>query len=146
MAYKDKAKKRVADARYFSTLTGFLKALYSAAMRRCRNHVKKNRREIFFNLARDEFFEVFWNQVETLGGIYCAYTGIQMTHKRGKGRIGTNISLDRIDNTKGYTKENIIFCTADFNDLKGSVTIDACQRILDVYKERIGYVEEDDKI
>ena len=146
MAYKDKARKKISDNKYFSTLTGFLKALYSAAVRRCRNNVKKNRKEIPFNLARDDFFAVFWKQVETLGGIYCAYTGTPMTHKRGTGRVGTNISLDRIDNTKGYTKDNITFCTADFNDLKGSVTIDACQRILDVYKERIGYVEEDDQL
>ena len=147
MPYRDRNKKKLADARYFSTLTGYLKALYSAAMRRCRNHKNKKRRKIFFNLTREDFFEVFWNQVETLGGIYCAYTGAPMTHKRGAGkRIKTNISLDRIDNTKGYIKDNIIFCTSDFNDLKGSVTIDACQKIIDVYKERIGYVEEDDQL
>jgi len=146
MPYRDKKKKRESDFRYFSTLTGYLKALYGAAMRRCRNHLKKKRKEIFFDLSREDFFEVFWNQVETLGGIYCVYTGVPMTHKRGKGRIRTNISLDRIDNTRGYTKDNIVFCTAAFNDLKGSVTIAACQKILEVYKERIGYIEEDDQL
>lgn len=146
MPYRDKEKKRKSDFRYFSTLTGYLKALYGAAMRRCRNHVKKNRKAIHFDLSREDFFNVFWTQVETLGGIYCIYTGEPMTHKRGKGRIRSNISLDRLDNTKGYTKDNIVFCTADFNDLKGSVTIVACQRILEVYKERIGYIEEADRL
>lgn len=128
-----------------STLTGYLKELYNSARRR--NKKNANRRiKHHFDLEWIEFTNVFWNQVETLGGIYCAYTGQAMTHKRGTGRLKTNISLDRIDNTKGYTKDNIIFCSIAFNDLKGSVTIDACQKILDVYKERIGYVEEDDKL
>ena len=145
MPYRDKEKKIKAHHRYMSTLTAYLKELYNSAKRRNKKS-RMGRKIHHFDLEWIEFTNVFWNQVETLGGIYCAYTGQAMTHKRGTGRLGTNISLDRIDNTKGYTKDNIIFCTISFNDLKGSVTIDACQRILDVYKERIGYVEEDDKL
>ena len=145
MPYRDKHKKIKAQHRYMSTLTGYLKELYSGAKRRNKKRREK-RKKHHFDLEWVEFTNVFWNQVETLGGIYCAYTGQVMTHKRGIGRLGTNISLDRIDNTKGYTKDNIIFCTTAFNDLKGSVTIDACQKILEVYKKRIGYIEEDDQI
>jgi|TARA_A100001015_G_scaffold123758_1_gene137139 hypothetical protein len=143
--YRDKNKKIRAQHKYMSTLTGYLKELYSSAKRRNKKNANR-RKKHHFDLEWIEFTNVFWNQVETLGGIYCAYTRQTMTHKRGIGRLGTNISLDRIDNTKGYTKDNIIFCTIAFNDLKGSVTIDACQKILDVYKERIGYVEEDDQL
>lgn len=146
MAYKCKIKKKIADAKYNSTLSGYLKNLYTAARRRSKYSATRKRRAIHFNLALDDYYHVFWNQVETLGGIYCAYTGEPMTHKRGAGIIKTNISLDRINNKIGYTKENIIFCTAAFNDLKGQVTIEACQKILEVYKERIGYIEEEDRI
>ena len=145
MPYKDKNKKIRAQHKYMSTLTGYLKELYNSAKRRNKKNANR-RKKHHFDLEWIEFTNVFWDQVETLGGIYCAYTGHLMTHKRGTGRLGTNISLDRIDNTKGYTKDNIIFCTIAFNDLKGSVTIDACQKIIDVYKERIGYVEEDDQL
>lgn len=143
---RNKLLKKLADARYNSTLSGYLKNLFTAARRRCKHSAYRKRKKIHFNLAIDDFYHVFWNQVETLGGIYCAYTGKAMTHVRGKGIVKTNISLDRINNEIGYTKENIIFCTAAFNDLKGQVTIEACQKILEVYKERIGYIEEEDRI
>jgi len=143
--YKDRNKKIQAQYKYMSTLTGYLKELYNSAKRRNKK-IRKGRKKHHFDLEWLEFTNVFWNQVETLGGIYCAYTKEPMTHIRGSGHVRSNISLDRIDNTKGYVKENIIFCTIAFNDMKGKVTIDACQRILDVYKERIEYVEEDDQL
>ena len=37
----------------------------------------------------------------------CAITGVEMTHFGGKGKVDTNVSIDRIDSNIGYTKENI---------------------------------------
>lgn len=37
----------------------------------------------------------------------CLYTGIQMTYKNGSGYNPNNISIDRINNNKGYDKDNI---------------------------------------
>lgn len=37
----------------------------------------------------------------------CALSGEQLTFEFDKGKQATNISIDRIDPTKGYTKENI---------------------------------------
>lgn len=36
----------------------------------------------------------------------CALTGIPMTVTKS-GRTNTNISIDRIDSNKGYTKDNV---------------------------------------
>lgn len=49
-----------------------------------------------------------------------------------------NFSIDRLDNTKTYTKENIIFCCAKCNDDKHSITLEMIDRIQEIRKERYG--------
>jgi hypothetical protein len=71
----------------------------------------------------------------------CRYTGVPLTtvSNRGGGQISitqTNLSVDRIDNTLPYQVDNIVFCTHEFNNRKGSVRIDDCKKILKVYEER----------
>lgn len=38
---------------------------------------------------------------------HCPLLGVELTNTYGEGRVFSNISLDRIDNTKGYTPDNI---------------------------------------
>ena len=45
-----------------------------------------------------------------------------------------NFSIDRLDNDVTYQKGNIIFCHSLCNDIKHSVTIKMCERILKLYK------------
>jgi hypothetical protein len=43
----------------------------------------------------------------------CALTGIPMTYKFYEGRVNTNLSVDRIDSAKGYSKDNVqLVCMA----------------------------------
>ena len=37
----------------------------------------------------------------------CALTGFAMTHEFFKGRMNTTVSIDRIDSSKGYTRDNV---------------------------------------
>jgi hypothetical protein len=43
-------------------------------------------------------------------------------------------SLDRIDNTKGYTKDNIVVVSFKANRLKGSASIEELDKIVNFYK------------
>lgn len=52
----------------------------------------------------------------------CYYTQLRMTAERGF--TGTNISLDRLDNTKNYTVENTVMCCSEVNRIKGQLSID----------------------
>jgi len=66
--------------------------------------------------------------VEILYEIYakqngrCVLTGRLLTATRGQGRVSSNVSLDRIDNSLGYTKENIQLTSRKANEMKGDGT------------------------
>lgn len=66
----------------------------------------------------------------------CAVTGRPMTHIYGQGRnIMTNASIDRIDNSRGYERDNIRLVCKAVNYMKHSMSdgelADWCQAILD---------------
>lgn len=52
----------------------------------------------------------------------CYYTQLPLT--AGKGFEGTNLSLDRLDNTKNYTYDNTVMCCSQVNKMKGTLTLE----------------------
>jgi len=66
----------------------------------------------------DDFLKKFKSQHSQLG-LTCPIFNIRMTHQLGKGRLMTNISVDRLDNDLPYTYENIIFISDGANMAKG---------------------------
>lgn len=64
----------------------------------------------------------------------CAVTGRPMTHIQGRGRLPTNVSVDRIDPTKGYSPDNIQLVCVAVNLMKASLTMaelkDWCRAVL----------------
>tara|TARA_B100000787_G_C16134803_1_gene269093 strand:- start:451 stop:990 length:540 start_codon:yes stop_codon:yes gene_type:complete len=59
-------------------------------------------RKIKFTVTKEYLIELFYKQK----GL-CAVTRVKMTHKRGKGVIDTNLSLDRINPKKSYSINNL---------------------------------------
>ncbi len=64
----------------------------------------------------------------------CALSSRTMTQTWGKGHVQTNLSLDRIDNTRPYTRDNIRLVCVEANRLKGKLTdeelIDWCRSLV----------------
>lgn len=63
---------------------------------------------------------------------FCPIFGIKL-ERPFKGRTGNAPSLDRIDNTKGYTKDNIIIVSNRANRLKSDSTINELKQLSDFY-------------
>jgi hypothetical protein len=53
------------------------------------------------------------------------------------GRGDNSPSLDRIDSTKGYTKDNIVVVSWRANNLKKDATIDELERLVDFYRGHV---------
>ena len=50
----------------------------------------------------------------------CHYTGLPMTYAPGQGHTWAAVSLDRVDNSKGYTKDNTVLCCYWANTAKNN--------------------------
>lgn len=83
-----------------------------------------------------EFMYEMWNKQKGK----CALTGIPMTVTE-HGRTNTNISLDRIDSNKGYTKDNVHLICSAVNFMKSNLSLDEfimyCQSIIDYKNKKI---------
>ena len=120
----------------------FIRNLYSNMKKKTVSGVHKNaseekKKKHTLYLTMKEF-EDLWKQHKEKYGLRCSLTKVKMTHSPSKENMSTsnNISVDRLNPNIGYTKENIIFVSANVNNKKGAVTKELCQAILKQYEER----------
>lgn len=138
MPFKRTTKKIVWEQQYRNSERGFLVCLYADIYKR-KN--RTNRKPINCLITKQEFFEQWMLHKERMGGIFCEYTGLPMTHinnykKKERKNTDSNISVDRLDNNEPYTIENIVFCRSDFNNRKNQILIEDCKRIIALYDKR----------
>lgn len=64
----------------------------------------------------------------------CAISGIEMSYILYNGHIHNNVSIDRVDSSKGYTKDNIQLVCSIVNKMKLDMTIEElsfyCKKII----------------
>lgn len=96
-----------------TTISGYLRQLLWGIKARAK------RSNIEFTITFDDVIELYAKQQSK-----CAITKVTLTHAHGNGRIKTNISIDRIDNTKGYTKDNIQLVCDIVNIMKNTMGLE----------------------
>lgn len=78
-------------------------------------------------------FELNTPDIDEIGiPLTCPVLGMPIYYHRGKVQ-DDSISIDRIDSTKGYTKDNIVIVSHRVNKLKSNATVDEMQKIVDFY-------------
>jgi|TARA_R100000479_G_scaffold63302_1_gene30020 hypothetical protein len=159
MAYKDNETMRKQNIKYLNTESGFIISKWNDIKKRIYKKEKmkngdgdykkspgsKKMAKMEHTLTKEEFFAA-WEEHKIKYGWNCYYTGKPMkigrklAIKGAKKRHSTPpdlLSIDRFDSNLGYTKDNIVFCRWDANDMKGSITIELCKIIYRKYLERI---------
>jgi len=123
---------------YYNTERGFMVKLWNSIKRSSRKHKRINKFKDF-----DEFHN-HWLEQKARYGMKCPGTGVEMTttvglNKPGEHkRIMTNISTDRILSTEGYSPENLIFTTWEYNTAKCNITPKMARAFLRIVEERYG--------
>jgi hypothetical protein len=120
--YKTKAEKRSSSPKNF--ISGIL------------NHAAKRKQHLGFDLDLVYLVRLY----ESQGG-KCAISGVEMTYLAGNGKVNTNISIDRIDSSKGYTRDNVQFVCDMVNRMKSNMSLSElrwwCERIIGIKDEKV---------
>jgi hypothetical protein len=132
--------------KYIGIEENFINALYSGLWSRWRKikkredltNAEKKQHEV--KITKPKFLKL-WEEHKKKYGLKCCMTQTDFTFQRGirrkiSNKHNHNVSVDRLDNSKGYTANNIVFVTFAFNDRKCSIMILDCVNILRHIKER----------
>lgn len=70
----------------------------------------------------------------------CALSGVKMTYELQNGRTPTNVSIDKIDRTKGYVTGNVQLVCMACNQIKSDLSEDEmyqfCKKIVEHYESK----------
>lgn len=95
-----------------------------------KDYAIRNKESVVLSHARIRARKFGWEFNLTLEDIVipdvCPILGIPFDYHTTK-RIGNSISLDRIDNTKGYTKDNVRVISYKANHMKANATLEELQ-------------------
>lgn len=96
---RDKYKQRLYESNYRKTEKGRTQRKYTEAKSRAK------RRGLSFSLSKEEYYRILANFI-------CYYCNNSFKNEYA------GINLDRIDNNKGYEKENVLPCCGHCNILR----------------------------
>jgi len=85
------------------------------------------KRNIPFNLTTSD--------IDDIGiPISCPVLGIPLKFNKGKPKPDS-ISFDRVDSTKGYTRDNLVIVSYRVNQLKSNASLEEMRKIINYYQE-----------
>lgn len=88
-----------------------------------------------FSLSLEDLENLWLEQNGT-----CALSGIKMTYELQNGRTSTNVSIDRIDQSKGYVTGNVQLVCMACNQIKSDLSEDEmyqfCKKIVEHYESK----------
>lgn len=91
--------------------------------------------DVEFSITLDDIKNLWVAQDGT-----CALSGIKMTYELQNGRTPTNVSIDKIDHTKGYVTGNIqlvcMACNQIKSDLSEEEMYQFCKKIVEHYESK----------
>ena len=110
------------------------KRLYKTIQSRVLNASERAKRKGIPCTITKEFILNLWNKQNGL----CAISKIPMTYEMDAGRVYTNISIDQIEQGKGYTEDNVQLVCMAVNQLKSDWDMDTvkyiCKMVIDNYE------------
>ena len=65
--------------------------------------------------------------------ITCPVLGIPLRMERGR-HTNNSLSIDRIDSSRGYTPDNVVFVSWRVNWIKGNASLDEMQKMVKFYE------------
>jgi hypothetical protein len=110
---------------------------YNDISKSCFKNIKFNakNRGIPFKLKIEELWDLFVKQNRK-----CALSGIPLVFEAHHGKIQGNVSLDRIDSSKGYIIDNVQWVHKDINYMKQEYSmnhfLELCQKICDFQNQK----------
>ena len=94
---------------------------------------RSKKKDLEFLITKEDLLNILKQQKYK-----CALSNMFLTFELGKGRVSTNISIDRKDSKQGYTKENIQLVCMAVNQMKNDLSLEEllifCSNILNYYK------------
>ena len=135
---ENKEKIALAEHKNINTERGYVMEVINGIFYRYRR--KGSRPKWKPEFTKEQLYAELMLYIQDFGRI-CQYCKKPWTYKRilnNKGvRIETNFSIDRLDTTKTYKLDNIVFCCSGCNNRKSRVRLSDIINIMKVYVERI---------
>lgn len=117
-------------------LTNDVGAFLEERFRRVKGRAKAE--GLDFTFTKEEWKEIYNRQEGK-----CFYTDKKMLTGHGLGSFPETLSADRIDNTKGYVKGNVVFCCRRVNTIKSNLTLEELEEYIPKWYERIKNYEKE---
>jgi hypothetical protein len=117
----------LATIAYYNTIQFLQFFMYHKDIKTIYNNLKSSakKRNITFDLNLIDLYELSYP-------ITCPILNIPLTHNKGK-PADNSFSIDRIDNDKGYIKDNLMVISYKANRIKNNSTTTELQALINYY-------------